>query len=242
MAKILLIETATESCSVGVSVDGTVRSLVEDPSVNQHAERLTIFIEEAMRLAGLALPDLDAVTVSRGPGSYTALRVGASVAKGICYALGKPLIAVDTLLALAAAGLEAWRASSPGDRRVPFLMPMIDARRQEVWTAVYSASLELLTPAQPLILENNLFETFISPTLKGERPGVLILAGNGARKAKNVPLPEPTVFSQIEVCSASFLALFAERNFYASEFQDVAYFEPFYMKPPNITTPRGGLF
>lgn len=238
MAKILLLETATEACSVAIAIDGLAQYVVEDPAVNQHAEKLTLFIDQALREAGLTLSELDAVAVSRGPGSYTALRVGASVAKGICYALDKPLIAVDTLAALAGASLPT---ASAGATVPTFLMPMLDARRQEVWTAIYDTGLNALTPAQPMIIENDLFEKFMDDFFNANSRGVFILSGNGAVKVGNVPHGETTVFSPVRSCSAVFLATLAERFFLGGDFQNIAYFEPFYMKAPNITVPRAGL-
>lgn len=236
MARILLIETATDVCSAAIAVDGQIVALAEQLSTLQHAALLTLQIEACVRQAGWPLAQLDAVALSRGPGSYTALRVGASVAKGICYALDKPLIAVDTLLALALAS----RTGLPENQGSPhtLLVPMLDARRQEVWTAVYDEAGRLLAPAQPIIMENNLFEKFLD-AFAVQRPGArLILAGNGMRKVQNVPGPWTAVFSPVENCSAVHLAMTAEQFFQTSDFQEIAYFEPFYMKPPNITIPK----
>ncbi|MEO6758061.1 MAG: tRNA (adenosine(37)-N6)-threonylcarbamoyltransferase complex dimerization subunit type 1 TsaB, partial [Saprospiraceae bacterium] len=184
MARILLIETATDMCSAAIAVDGQVVALAEEFPTLQHAALLTLQVQECVRQAGIPLAELDAVAISRGPGSYTSLRVGASVAKGICFALDKPLIAVDTLLALA----EASREQTPDEVSVQTLfLPMVDARRQEVWLAVYDEQSRLLAPAQPLILENNLFEDFIGKFLPFGAVGRLVLAGNGMEKMQNVP-------------------------------------------------------
>ena len=235
MARILLIETATDTCSAAIAVDGQVVALSEQSPTLQHAALLTLQVDACVRQSGLPLAQLDAVALSRGPGSYTALRVGASVAKGICYALDKPLIAVDTLQALA----QASRTGLPDDHTPwTLLVPMLDARRQEVWTAVYDAQGLPLAPAQPIIMENNLFENFIEAFV-AQRTGVrLILSGNGMQKVYNVPGSLRTVFSPVENCSAAYLATLAELFFQNSDFQEVAYFEPFYMKPPNITIPK----
>ncbi len=235
MACILLIETATDVCSVALSVDGQVVALVEETETLQHAALLTVQVKTCMHQAGLPLAALDALALSRGPGSYTSLRVGASVAKGICYALDKPLIAVDTLLALA----HASRAAVPtaGDQPNLF-MPMLDARRQEVWTALYDAQGHELAPAQPLILENELFENFIAQFVL-DWPGTrLVFSGNGMDKLHNVRKLDNTVFSSVKKCSAQHLNTLAALLFQDSDFQEVAYFEPFYMKPPNITIPK----
>lgn len=232
MAKILLIETATEVCSAAIAVDGTAVSLAEDPGHSSHAAALTLLIEECSRQAGLTLAGLDAVAVSRGPGSYTSLRVGAAVAKGICYALDKPLIAVDTLQALAT---ESMRLFSGNDAAKAVVMPMLDARRKEVWTAVFDHTLRELLPAQPVVLEHELFENFMRP-LPGFSSGqVLVISGNGSEKMMNAHIFENAVFSPVRSCSATQMASIAERIFQNADFQDTAYFEPYYMKPPNIT-------
>jgi tRNA threonylcarbamoyladenosine biosynthesis protein TsaB len=232
MASILLIETATSVCSTAIAVDGSIIALEESPNTASHAATLTLQIESCLRQAGVTLAAIDAVAVSRGPGSYTSLRVGISVAKGICYALDKPLIAIDTLEALAHATIAA------GPDPNCLYIPMLDARRQEVWTAVYDAAGNVLAPAQPLILEDKLFKELIDSVEISNHIVGYILSGNGSEKAKSVIFAERTVWSAVEACSARHLAILAERFFQQHDFQDIAYFEPFYMKPPNITTPN----
>lgn len=232
MAKILLIETATEVCSAAVAVDGEPVSLAEDPGQPNHAATLTLLVQECIRQAGLALADLDDVAVSRGPGSYTSLRVGAAVAKGICYALDKPLIAVDTLRALAT---ESMRLFTGNDVAKAVFMPMLDARRKEVWTAVFDHNLRELLPAQPLVLEHELFENFVHPLPDFSPEYVLVISGNGSEKMMNAQVFENAVFSSVRSCSATQMASIAEQIFQNADFQDAAYFEPCYMKPPNIT-------
>lgn len=232
MAKILLIETASEVCSAAIAVEGDIVALAEELHATSHAALLTLQIDRCVQASGIPLAALDAVAVSRGPGSYTALRVGASVAKGICYALGKPLIAIDTLLALAWASRASLSDASPA-----VFVPMLDARRQEVWTAVYDESLRILTPPQPVILKDNLFKKFILTNLPGIKAESLVLSGNGCVKMNTEMVAENTVFSSVKNCSAGYLGALSEQIFQLSDFQDVAYFEPFYMKPPNITTP-----
>ena len=155
MAKILLIETSSEVCSVALAVNGSVIALVEDLQTSQHVALLTVQINTCCEKAGIQLAALDAVALSRGPGAYTSLRVGASVAKGICYALGKPLIAVDTLKALALASREQEHITDASANVTNVLVPLLDARRQEVWLGIYDTDLRELAPAQPLVLENN---------------------------------------------------------------------------------------
>lgn len=236
MAKLLLIETATEVCSAAIAVDGRLLALAEDPDQPNHAARLTLLIDQCTREAGIPLAELDGLALSRGPGSYTALRVGASVAKGICYALDKPLMAVDTLLALAAAAQAEYPL--PG----ACFLPMLDARRQEVWAAVYDAELRPLAPAQPLILEHNMFENFLQSVSPAGTSCVFIVAGNGAKKMGAELIGQNVALSGIQKCSAKYFCGLAERFFQQADFQDISYFEPFYMKSPNITTPNKPFF
>ena len=244
MAKILLIETASEICSAAIAVDGHVVALEETQEAGSHAALLTLQIDACAKKAGLPLASLDAVALSSGPGAYTSLRVGASVAKGICYALDKPLIAIDTLLALAGAA-KSWHQAqfSQVSSKVVFV-PALDARRQEIWTAVYDFDLQLVTPAQPLILENNLFGNFVKEAratdVSAHESGggfISVVSGNGSEKIRNGQVEKNTVIFSEKFCSAENLADFAEIIFQKADFQDVAYFEPFYMKLPNITKP-----
>lgn len=237
MAKILLIETATAVCSAAIAADGEVLALAEDAGASNHAARLTLLIRECTQRCGLPLAALDAVALSRGPGSYTALRVGASVAKGICYALDKPLIALDTLQELARASLDEYRT-----RHAVFAIPMLDARRNEVWAAAYDAGLRELLAPRPLVLEHDLFKKFLQAIPGFVPEAAYVVSGNGASKLANARNSERAVFSPVQNCSAAFLAATAERYFQNADFQDVSNFEPFYMKTPNITVSKKALF
>jgi len=232
MAKLLLLETATDVCSVAVSVDGHLRALTEELEANRHASVLTILVTQCCRDAGVELSDLDAVAVSRGPGSYTSLRVGASTAKGLAYALGIPLIAVDTLQALALASAH----NHPFPDHEPYgMLPMIDARRMEVWTALFDQLGRELLPPQPLVFENNLFldmTLLLSQCFTGNR---LILSGSGAYKSGVASFFEPSVILTNVRCSAVHLIALAEQKFQTHDYEDIVQFEPFYMKAPNIT-------
>lgn len=246
MAKILLIETATEVCGAAIAVDGAVVAQHEKPNSTEHAALLTPQIEACVRDSGIALRDLDAVAVSSGPGSYTSLRIGSSAAKGICYALGKPLIAVDTLQALAWASREALRQTNPDVLNLRHLfVPMIDARRQEVCFAIFDADLNLVQASKPEILNDKMFkfhpqasEDFFVAQNPVEKTIRYVLSGNGSPKAENVLEIPGSVFSIIKQCSTGHLAALAEKSFQESDFQSLAYFEPTYMKPPNITAPK----
>lgn len=231
MIKILLIDTATEVCSAAMAVDGAVVALAESAESLQHAALLTPQIDRCVRESGISLADLDAVAVSRGPGSYTSLRVGVSVAKGICYALGKPLIAVDTLHALALAN----SSLPPSSDASLYYLPMLDARRNEVWTRIFDSAFRPLNDAQPLVLENNSFVDYLTAHIPDAEKAGFVVAGNGMDKLTNVLFFENTVFGSIKKSSARYLCAPAFQAFQMNDFQDVAYFEPLYMKPPNIT-------
>lgn len=247
MAKILLIETATEVCGAAIAVDGKVLALHETPNSTDHSARLTLQIEACARDSGFSLRDLDAVAVSRGPGSYTSLRVGASVAKGICYALGKPLVAIDTLQALACASRADFCLAEPDFLSEPHVFaPMIDARRMEVCMAIYDAELREAVPYFSKILIDKMFkhgslllDESAAPFRCLAEGARTIFSGNGSEKAKTV-LDEPrSGWSKIQRCSAAHLAELAEISFQMADFQSVAYFEPVYFKPPNIVPPKG---
>lgn len=234
MANILLIETATSVCSVAVARDGQVLQLVETAEADRHAALITVFIRQCLEAAGLDPQQLNAIAVSAGPGSYTGLRVGVSAAKGMCYALGIPLIAVDTLQALASA-CRAQNGAGGDD----LIVPMIDARRQEVWAAVYEAgTLTSREKAAPLVLENNMFDYFCKEVRGDDSSCRILLCGNGAFKTSSGRLPENVVLAEPFQCSASTMAKLAETDFQNADFQDVSYYEPFYMKPPNITSAK----
>jgi tRNA threonylcarbamoyladenosine biosynthesis protein TsaB len=232
MTAILLLETATDICSVGLLIDGQLAALEESGEKADHAALLTLQIEAVCQRVGISLPQLSALALSSGPGSYSSLRVGASVAKGICYSLDKPLIAVDTLGALAAAAVPA---NAHPDT---LLLPMLDARRQEVWMAAYTLDGKQVFAAQSFIIEHNLFVSEWKKHLDDFIPERYVLAGNGVFKTEGVPFLEKAVRAEQKKCSAIFLSQEATKKFYNADFQDVAYFEPFYMKPPNITAPN----
>jgi tRNA threonylcarbamoyladenosine biosynthesis protein TsaB len=224
MTRILCIETATEICSVSLSHEGKTIALAETDKGFSHASTLTILIQKCLDEVNLTLNDLDAVALSQGPGSYTGLRIGVSVAKGICYALDKPMIAIDTLEAL------AWACANEEKQDVHYC-PMIDARRMEVYTAMYNLQNEEEQSVNALIVETNAFEDIFS------KKETIIFCGNGAEKCKPVLTSPFAKFSSI-ICSAKHLSFLAKKYFVDGKFCDVAYFSPLYYKSPNITIPR----
>ncbi|GJM34870.1 MAG: tRNA (adenosine(37)-N6)-threonylcarbamoyltransferase complex dimerization subunit type 1 TsaB [Saprospiraceae bacterium] len=221
MALILTIETATDICSVGLARNGKPIYHKEAVGTFQHASQITLLIADCAQTAGIQLEELDAVAVSAGPGSYTGLRVGTSTAKGICYALNKPLLAVDTLQSLA----HACQLDHPDDA---FFVPMIDARRMEVYTAVFDNHAQALTAPEAKVID----ETAFAEWLEQGKP--IYFCGDGAEKCRKT-LPEPAFQFVSILCSANHLAPLAEQAFQAGRFADMAYFAPFYLKPPNIT-------
>ena len=221
MSYILNIETATKNCSVALAKDGKTilcKEIAEEGY--SHAERLHVFIEAIIEEAGIALQDLSAIAVSQGPGSYTGLRIGVSAAKGLCYALDIPLIAVDTLQALA-----AQVTISSG-----LIIPMIDARRMEVYSAIFSPSLEKKREVLAQIIDENSFE---------DRQETLYFIGDCAEKCKSVLTKENHVFlEEIVYPSAKEMSVLSFEKFKISDTVDVAYFEPYYLKDFMITAPK----
>ncbi len=222
MAKILQIETATAICSVALSVNGEIISFKEEQGQNLHAANLTLFIDEAVKAAGLSYQELDAIAVSKGPGSYTGLRIGVSTAKGLCYALDKRLIAIETL-EMMAAGFLTENPDYSG-----LICPMIDARRMEVYTAVFDPSLNLLLPTEAKIIDETSFNEYLSQQ-------VITFLGDGAAKCAEVLKHQHAKFDATNFNSARYMSRLANEAFRNRKFEDVAYFEPFYLKDFVVT-------
>ncbi|WP_430812158.1 MULTISPECIES: tRNA (adenosine(37)-N6)-threonylcarbamoyltransferase complex dimerization subunit type 1 TsaB [unclassified Carboxylicivirga] len=229
MAKILSIETSTGVCSVAYSDNGNVIASKELYQVNSHASNLTILIQELFAQDSIPeLNEIDAVAVSSGPGSYTGLRIGVSTAKGICYALNKPLIAIDSMHILAQPMLN--RIEQHSDRPT-VLCPMMDARRMEVYTAIFDTDLNLLEPISAKIIDEESYRNWLSEHC-------VYFFGNGAHKCKTTIAHPNAIF--IDDCHplAKNLAPLAEQYYQDNKFVDVAYFEPFYLKDFVATTPK----
>jgi tRNA threonylcarbamoyladenosine biosynthesis protein TsaB len=224
---ILNIETSTDVGSVSLSRDGHCWILREDRETGDHAKQLTIFIQEVLDALSLSLNDIDALALSTGPGSYTGLRIGASVAKGICYTLQKPLIAVDTLKAMAY-GVQL--LENPGQNDI--IIAVQDARRMDAYAAVYSADLETLRAPFFLTLEADSFADMMPD---GAR---IFVCGNAAEKWSSLLSNPSIVFSSVKMPSSRFMEKISYEMYNANQFEDYAYYEPFYMKPPNVTIPK----
>jgi tRNA threonylcarbamoyladenosine biosynthesis protein TsaB len=240
MANILLIETSTRVCSVGVASNGQLAALREDFSANySHSALLTVFIEEVLASAKLTIKEVNAVAVSQGPGSFTGLRIGVSAAKGVCYALDVPLMAIDTLKAMAIECLnQKTDVLEPlGQTRMPLLLcPMIDARRMEVYHALFDAELNYVVPTQAKIIDNNSF----TDLLKNHR---VAFFGDGAEKCSGFIQHENAIFFDDVYPSVKGMLVEALEKLARREFVDVAYFEPYYLKDFVAGAPKvKGLF
>lgn len=218
---ILCLETATPTCSVAITDGVATLAHRECKGQNAHSEKITIFIKEVMDEVGIDYSQLNAVAVSKGPGSYTGLRIGVSTAKGVCYAAGLPLMAVDTLHAMAY-GMR----QKLGDQvqSSDLFVPMIDARRMEVYCAVFDANLNRVKDTEAVVVDEHSFDEL----LDGHR---LWLFGDGAPKLHQLFQDNP----QIQIVddftpSAAFMAALSDDALKAADFVDVAYFEPFYLK------------
>ncbi len=227
MAKLLLLETATNICSVGISEEGKLLALHTATEDYAHARVITRLIEACVQESGVALADLDAVAISSGPGSFTSLRVGTATAKGICYALGKPLIAVDTLQSLA----EGARSQLAGASVDCHFFSAIDARRKEVYISVFAGDMQSLVPLRAEVLDESSFQPY------RDSASQLIAAGNGAPKLLELLGDDRLVDSGVR-CNAVHIMKAAHLAFTNQHFVDVAYYEPLYVKPPNITQAR----
>lgn len=220
---ILCLETATPTCSVAINDGNRNIALRECKGQNAHSEKITIFINEVMKEVGLDYSELDAVAVSQGPGSYTGLRIGVSTAKGICYAAGLPLLAIDTLHAMAYGIKDLININlQPTD----LLVPMIDARRMEVYCSIFDTNYNRVEDTRAVVFdEKEPLTSYLSSHTS------LWLFGDGAPKLKPLFKDVPNIrIVDGFAPSAAYMATLADQAMKASEFVDVAYFEPFYLK------------
>ena len=233
---ILCLETATPSCSVALVHNGEVLACEEDPKGQNHSEKITLFIDSVIKKAGISYNQLDAVAVSMGPGSYTGLRIGVSTAKGICYAVSKPLIAVETLHSMEFGGKQFLQNDTtviPSGARN--LIPMIDARRMEVYAAIFDENVNKIKDTEAVIIDENSFADL-------KKDHHLYLFGDGADKCEELFANDDkiTVIKDF-YCSAKYMNTIAQQKFNNKDFVDVAYFEPFYLKDfvPGTPTVKG---
>ncbi len=215
MTLILLIETATKSCSVSLASDDKI--IATKQQVNEqysHAEKLTVFITELFKNQDFTIQDLDAIAVSKGPGSFTGLRIGTSTAKGICYAIDKPLISISTLKAMAFGMTQKEKSD--------LYCPMIDARRMEVYNAFYNSSNNEIRGVQADIITKESYEK--------ELEQKVLFFGDGANKCKEIIKHSNAKFIEEIYPSSKDMVALAMQKYANKDFEDVAYFEPFYLK------------
>lgn len=221
MARLLFLETATSVCSVALCKDNHLLSIRESTASNSHAEKITVFIEEVLKESHTSIKELDAVVVSKGPGSYTGLRIGVSTAKALCFSLDIPLISADTLFSMA----NGIKMNYPEffDTEIN-ICPMIDARRMEVYCALFDNQLNKIKDTEAIILTESFFE-------ENTAKNPLIIAGDGSAKcqsliADNKKITEIAGFN----LSSRFMIQEGWQKFCNKTFENTAYFEPFYLK------------
>lgn len=214
MGVILCIETSTTNCSVTLAKDGRILHTREYNAENySHAEKLHAFIQEVLGASALSFQDLEAVAISKGPGSYTGLRIGVSAAKGLCFALDIPLISIETLAIVAQPHLT---------QGTDFIVPMIDARRMEVYTSVYNPAFEKLSSTEAKILNAASFEPLLTK-------GKVLFVGTGTEKFRKI-CRHPHAYFKTDYPSSKFMVKLAEECYNQGKFEDTAYFEPYYLK------------
>jgi tRNA threonylcarbamoyladenosine biosynthesis protein TsaB len=213
MTYILHLETSTKVCSVALSENGKLIAVKENLSADySHSENLTVFIQEILVESKRTLKEINAISVTSGPGSYTGLRIGVSTAKGLCYALGIPLISVDALISLASIAVE----KNPNKN----LCALIDARRMEEFSAIYNENLQLIKPISADIIDESTYSEF--------EP--FIYFGDGALKLQDIWKNRNCEIDISIHSSASGQISHAFKKFQLADFENVAYFEPFYLK------------
>lgn len=227
MALILNIDTSTRICSVALSEGNQIISLREDKQGRNHASLITVFIQEVLHEAGKSPADLQAIAVSKGPGSYTGLRIGVSTAKGMAYALSIPVIALPTLRIMASGYLA--KNTKPSENAL--LCPMIDARRMEVFTSFFTPALEEIQNTRADIIEPLSYSEL-------RKDHVLILFGDGAAKCENILRGNEIIIDTNYSISAVDMTALSMKEFEKQNFEDTAYFEPFYLKDFVATIPK----
>jgi len=223
LRRILCIETSTDICSVCIAEESKLLAIKETERSYSHSEVITLFIEECLKEANLTIDDMDAVAVSSGPGSYTALRIGSSTAKGICYAKGIPLISVDTIKSLGQ-GIISKVAEND------LVIPLLDARRKEVYHAVYDSNLEEIEVVAPKILDETSFKNL-------SKAPKIHFCGDGVAKAKTILKLENAIYHE-EEASSRYMIKEAFEKLALNNVEDIAYYTPFYFKPANITVQK----
>ncbi|MCP4522579.1 MAG: tRNA (adenosine(37)-N6)-threonylcarbamoyltransferase complex dimerization subunit type 1 TsaB [Cytophagales bacterium] len=221
MTKILSIETSTPICSIAIHQEGILLDYQDLNGEKSHSEQLTLMIEDLLKKHNMTFQDLSAIAVSSGPGSYTGLRIGTSTAKGLCFALDIPLISVSTLEAI------AYQVEDSN----ALICPLLDARRMEVYCMLLDKEHKALDKPYAKIIDESSFAEELSQQ-------EIIFVGNATEKCVEVIQHENAIFRNNVLPSARSMGKIAFEKYTKETFEDVAYFEPFYLKAPNITTPK----
>ncbi|MCM1501464.1 MAG: tRNA (adenosine(37)-N6)-threonylcarbamoyltransferase complex dimerization subunit type 1 TsaB [Bacteroidales bacterium] len=228
MENIILIETSTALCSTALVQNGELILYKESQKPKAHASLTAVFVDEMLKENSMSLQDCSAICVSMGPGSYTGLRVGVSTAKGLCFGGRLPLLAVGTLDTL------VWQALGDKEQEWKYIIPMIDARRMEVYTAIFDGEGKQLSDTEPKIIDGDSFAEQL-------QDGPVLFIGDAAKKCSKVICHQNAHF--LQCCpQASAMAVPAIRELKAGNFRDVAYFEPFYLKEFVATVSKKKLF
>lgn len=220
MSLILNIDTATENATIAIAQDGITLSWAENPDQKDHAAWIHTAIKKLVADAGIMLNDLNAVAVTAGPGSYTGLRVGMASAKGFCFALDIPLITENTLRVMALAAVNTNDENKPG--RKMLVCPMIDARRMEVFTAIFDTNLGESMPSSAVVLDPHTFDAYFNDS-------EILFFGNGSAKFRQLISNPNAIFEEVK-WSAKELAVLSHQKFLDQKFDDIAYAEPLYLK------------
>jgi tRNA threonylcarbamoyladenosine biosynthesis protein TsaB len=229
MSRFLFIETSTSICSVALSENGKIIELKESSDEKAHARILAFFIQEILQKQNIKVEQLNAIVVSRGPGSYTGLRIGVATAKGLAYAANIPMIAISTLKAMAAG------YSKQSKQENALIIPMIDARRMEVYSAVFNQKNEEIRGIQADIVDADTYAAYLLEQK-------VIFIGDGAVKCKETINNENAIFVENFNPSAAFMLELAEQKWLNKQFEDVAYFEPLYLKDFLAGIPKKNIF
>lgn len=229
---LLLIDTTTDLCSVALTQDKKIIATLEADEVNAHSTALSELIVSVLQQNKLTVSDLYAVVLSSGPGSYTGLRIGAAMAKGLCFASDIRLVSVSTLQALAETARLA-QVNLGQSTSDSLFIPMLDARRMEVYTALFDGEATPLNSVAAVVVEPDFIET-ITAVAGGSEPHKIILCGNGAEKCLPLLAHRSIEYMTIR-CHASNLLSLALKKIERGDFEDIAYYEPFYLKGANIT-------
>ena len=229
MALILSIETSEVNCSVALSNNYDLIGTFETTDERSHAAMLTVLIQKLLKIKEIDIGELNAVAISRGPGSYTGLRIGVSVAKGICYALNIPLIAINTLQLISLGLIQSGKIKIQNQNLL--LCPMIDARRKEVYRALFDHNANQVSTIEAEIIDDNSFQNELLSTN-------IVFFGSGAEKCKIILQNPNAIFIDGFKPNASYMVSLAYDAFLNNNFEDCAYFEPFYLKDFIATIPK----